>query len=683
VSNLIEECILALARDEITTFDGAARREWLVTNGLGGYAAGTVSGACTRRYHGLLVAALKPPVQRCVLLVKLDVSARYAGETFALACNEYEDGAVDPHGYRHLESFAVDGPVPTWTFAVADARLTQRVWMAQGENTTYLTLSLTRANAPIELEVTPLCTGRDHHWQLRGARPVQPRAIDGGVEIAGFEQAPSCRVVCDRGSFDLQPAWHWKFRHRAESERGLDDVEDLFRPGVFRLSLGPRETATFTCSTQEIAPHAGGTPLGDVRRRQRLLMKALPRKAPSWIARLAVAADQYLVRRGAEEGGATVIAGYPWFADWGRDTMIALPGLTLATGRLEPAARILRTFAGHVSEGMLPNRFPDAGEPPEYNTVDATLWFFNAIDRYLAHGGDETLGRDLYPVLCDIVEWHRRGTRYGIQVDGGDGLLRAGEPGVALTWMDAKVGDRAVTPRIGKAVEINALWYNALAVMQTLATRLGDRDRARAFAAAAHRARSSFRSRFWYHHGGYLYDVVDMPDGHADASLRPNQIFALSLPHPLLDAAEARAVVDVCAHRLWTPVGLRSLARSEPGYVARYGGAPHERDGAYHQGTVWSWLLGPFAIAHHASYGDAERALAFLEPLASHLPEACMGQISEIFDAEAPHSPRGCFAQAWSVAEVLRAWLEITRTKAPTRARASTPRKSLPTTERT
>ena len=668
---------LMLSRDEITSFEAAVRREWLVTNGLGGYAAGTVSGACTRRYHGLLVAALTPPVQRCLLIAKLEVSARYAGQAFALACNEYADGTTDPHGYRHLESFTLEGLVPTWTYALADARLVQRVWMVHGENTTCVSLALERASAPVDLDVAPLCTGRDYHWQLRGSRPVVLHGVQGGVEISGFDRVPSYRIVCDRGRFDTKADWHWQFRHRVESARGLDDVEDLLSPGVFRLTLAPGETATFVCSTREVVPHAGEPLLERARRRERRLIEALPATAPNWIRRLALAADQFLVRRGADATGATIIAGYPWFADWGRDTMIALPGLTLATGRHDVAAKILRTFAEHVSEGMLPNRFPDAGELPEYNTVDATLWYFSAIGGYLAGGGDAGLARELYPVLCDIVDWHQRGTRYGIHVDPADGLLHAGEPGVQLTWMDAKVGDRVVTPRTGKPVEINALWYNALVIMHGLAKRLGDRLRARAFDEAARRARSSFRARFWYERGGYLYDVVDTPGGEPDASLRPNQLFAMSLPNALLDASEARAVVDICARALWTPVGLRSLGSDQPGYVPHYGGGPQERDAAYHQGTAWSWLLGPFALAHHAAYGDSGRALAFLEPIAAHLPEACVGQISEIFDGDAPHAPHGCFAQAWSVAEVLRAWLEITKSKKEGGSSARPARRSL------
>jgi predicted glycogen debranching enzyme len=668
---------MKLTRDAMAHFDAAARHEWLVTNGLGGFACGTVSGARTRRYHGLLVAALRPPVGRCVLLAKLDAVAHYGGSRFDLGCNEYADGAIDGRGFSHLESFAVEGLVPTFAWAIADARLVQRVWMAQGENTTCVSFALERATQPIELEVVPLCTGRDYHAELRGPVPAELRPVAGGVEIAGFPGMPAWRLVCDRGRFDAMPDWYWNFRHRVEAERGLDATEDLLRPGVFRLTLAPGESATFVCSTREVVPHAGDSLLARERRRAEELLRAAPPGAPDWVQRLVLAADQYLVRRGPDGTGASVIAGYPWFADWGRDTMIALPGLTLAIGRRDVAARILRTFAGHVSEGMLPNRFPDAGETPEYNTVDATLWYFHALDRYLAQADDEPLARELYPVLCDIIDAHRRGTRYGIRVDPDDGLLASGEPGVQLTWMDARVGDRVVTPRTGKAVEINALWHNALAVTAALAAKLRDDARANELATAAARVRASFEKRFWHGAGGHLYDVIDTPSGEPDASLRPNQLFALSLPHRLLEGARARAVVDACARTLWTPVGLRSLAPGEAGYTARYAGGPEARDGAYHQGTVWSWLLGPFALAHYAAYGDAPRALAWLEPVAAHLADACVGQVSEVFDGDAPHAPGGCFAQAWSVAELLRAWLELAET---TRTRTTGSRTAARTT---
>ncbi|MGH8310264.1 MAG: amylo-alpha-1,6-glucosidase, partial [Steroidobacteraceae bacterium] len=403
--------------------------------------------------------------------------------------------------------------------------------------------------------------------------------------------------------------------------------------------------------------------------RQARLLDGVPATAPEWIRTLTLAADQFIVQRADSAGravGKTVIAGYPWFGDWGRDTMIALPGLALATDRAPDAASILRTFAAAASEGMLPNRFPDSGETPEYNTVDATLWYFHAIDAYLGVADDRALLRELYPALKEIVECHRRGTRYGIHMDPSDGLLFAGEAGVQLTWMDAKVGDWVVTPRIGKPVEINALWHFALTRMGEWAGTLGEPAAASDYSNAASRVATSFARRFWFAEGGYLYDVIDTPDGGVDASLRPNQIFAVSLGTELLDDTRERAVVDTCARELLTPVGLRSLSRRHADYVPRYRGGPRERDGAYHQGTVWSWLLGPFALAHFRVYGDAAHARALLEGIAGHLGEACLGTVSEIFDADAPHAPKGCFAQAWGVSETLRAWHHLTQAAART-----------------
>jgi predicted glycogen debranching enzyme len=401
-----------------------------------------------------------------------------------------------------------------------------------------------------------------------------------------------------------------------------------------------------------------------------MLLRAVPSEAPEWIRHLTLAADQFIVARGdgtPRGGGTTVIAGYPWFGDWGRDTMIALPGLTLTTGRAADAASILRTFAIHVSEGMLPNRFPDGGEPPEYNTVDATLWYFHAIDAYLQATADHALLRDLYPTLRDIIDWHQRGTRYGIRVDPADGLLRAGVANVQLTWMDAKFGNWVVTPRIGKAVEINALWHFALERMAAWARVLGQAGAADGYGAEAERVRESFIGSFWSEDAGYLYDVIDGPGGQPDAhgrrvdsSLRPNQIFAVSLTPGLLDARRARAVVNSCSRELLTPVGLRSLSPRHPDYSGSYSGGPRERDAVYHQGTVWSWLLGPFVLAHYRVYADETQAHALLAGLAPHLGEACLGTVSEIFDGAAPHAPRGCIAQAWSVAETLRAWYSIT-----------------------
>jgi predicted glycogen debranching enzyme len=650
--------LIELRGSELASFAASAGREWLVTNGLGGYAAGSIGGARTRRYHGLLVAALKPPVERTVLVAKLDVTARYRGEVIALGSNEYADGTVDPRGFERLESFALEGQTPVWRYAIGDAVLEQRVTMVHGENTTLVSLRLVNGSAPMTLTLKPFCTYRDYHGQTRGAGWTLGTApLPRGVEMRAFDGAQLYRLEIDRGTFASAPGWYWSFKQRAETARGLDDREDLFVPGEFVATLAAGETLTLRLSTAagDIAPLAFAA---ERQRQQHMLGAAGVAREPEWVQRLVLAADQFIVRRGAAANGRTVIAGYPWFSDWGRDTMIALPGLALATGRHEVARNVLRTFAQFVSEGMLPNRFPDAGERPEYNTVDATLWYFHALDEYLAATGDRTLLTELYPVLLYIVEAHVKGTRYRIHADS-DGLLYAGEPGVQLTWMDAKVGDWVVTPRIGKPVEINALWYRALVAMESFAALQGDTLAERRFAQLKGNALRSFRRRYWSKERGYLADVVDGPAGSADFSLRPNQLFAVSLDTGLLEREQARAVVDVAARELWTPVGLRSLAPREPGYAGRYEGGPRERDAVYHQGTVWSWLLGPFALAHFNVYRDAGAAQAYLAGIAPHLREACVGQISEIFDGDEPHKPEGCVAQAWSVAEVLRAWRAI------------------------
>ena len=636
----------------------ALEREWLVTNGLGGFACSSVALANTRRYHGVLVASLKPPVQRVLMVAKVEPTVRYRGAEFRLGCSEFADGTLAPRGFEWLSAFRLDNGLPTWTYAFADALLEQRIWMADGRNTTYVSFTLAAASAPADLELLPLCTYRDYHSQTRGGWRLAVDTEERGCRVTAFAGAQPYRLLTDRGEFVLSTDWYWNFHHRVEAQRGLDAQEDLFRPGLFRARLEPGETLTLIATAESAAP--------DARRRREARLQAAPAAAPPWIRRLALAADQFIVRRARAEGtpdGTTVIAGYPWFSDWGRDTMIALPGLALATGRMADAASILRTFAAHVSEGMLPNRFPDGGETPEYNTVDATLWYFHALARYLDATDDQALLRELYPTMREIIDWHRRGTRHSIHVDPDDGLLYAGEPGVQLTWMDAKVGDWVVTPRIGKPVEINALWHYALFSMANWAHTLHDSRAALDYEQDARRVAAAFAPAFWFEAGGYLHDVVDGPEGtpgvrgaRVDASLRPNQIFAVSLGTDLLDARRARAVVDTCARELLTPVGLRSLSPRDSRYVGQYCGGPRQRDGAYHQGTVWSWLLGPFALAHYRVYGDPAHARGLLAGLAPHLDEACIGTVSEIMDGDAPHAPRGCFAQAWSVSETLRAW---------------------------
>ncbi len=478
--------LLRLHRDTLGDFDGATRREWLVTNGIGGFASGSVAGAATRRYHGLLVAALHPPVGRTVLVAKFDVTALYNGKTHALSSNEYADGTIDPHGYRLIEQFALEGTIPTWTYAIGDAQLVQRIWMEHGTNATYVQFELTRASQPMQLNVAPLCTHRDYHAQYRGRFEPSVSTTPSGFAIDAYSGAWRYSVVSDRGGFQSRAVVVLEFqtprriRTRARRRRGS------VPPGRFVVDLEAGQRVTMVCATDDAAMPAGD-PLERERARQRSLIgrPAGWIRQPGWIRQLKLAADQFVVRRCSEhegdaDAGATVIAGYPWFSDWGRDTMIALPGLTLSTGRAPIAAEILTTFARFVSEGMLPNRFPDQGETPEYNTVDATLWYFDAIAQYFDHTGDTALPRALYPLLVEIIDRHISGTRYGIRVDPRDGLLAAGVPGVQLTWMDAKIGDWVVTPRSGKAVEINALWYRALRVTRGFARRFDDMSAAAA-----------------------------------------------------------------------------------------------------------------------------------------------------------------------------------------------------------
>lgn len=661
---------MSLPRSLITQAPEALGREWLVTNGIGGFASGTIAQANTRRYHGLLIASLKPPVDRVVMVAKADVTVGYRSRQFELGCNEFADGTIAPQGFLHLSGFRLDDQVPTWTYVFADAVLEQRIWMAYGRNTTYASFTLLAASEAVHFELNPLCTYRDYHGHTQGGWSLDVRGEAAGCRVTAFPGARPYRLLLSQGEFVVNPDWYWRLRHRVEGERGLDETEDLLHPGTFRAGLEPGQTITFVVTAETEEPELAATSAEQESQRRRLLFLATPTDAPEWIRRLTFAADQFIVSRAGSTAdgtpslnGKTVIAGYPWFSDWGRDTMIALPGLTLATGRTADAAAILRTFAQHTSQGMLPNRFPDSGESPEYNTVDAGLWYFHAVAAYLGATHDETFLRDIYPTLKEIIEWHQRGTRYSIHVDATDGLLYAGEAGVQLTWMDAKIGDWVVTPRVGKPVEINALWHFALARMAEWAHTLKDRPAATRYAQDAEHVAATFSDTFWFEEGGYLYDVVDGPNEpvnvhgrHVDASIRPNQIFAVSLGTDLLDAHRARAVVETCSRELLTPVGLRSLSPRDPRYAGVYAGGSEARDAVYHQGTVWSWLLGPFALAHYRVHHNKQHANALLAGMAAHLDDACLGSVSEILDGDAPHRPRGCFAQAWSVSETLRIW---------------------------
>jgi predicted glycogen debranching enzyme len=653
--------MLTWGRDVTGDLAAAERREWLCVNGIGGFASGTIAGTQTRRYHGLLVAALAPPLGRTLLAAQVHDSVDYAGHSWALFCGRWTSGVADPAGYLLIERFHLDATTPIWTYAVADALLERRVWMEPGANTTYVRWRLLRGSEPVALTIKALVNHRDYHattrgggWQMGVARTPD------GLRVTAFDGARPLLMLARGADAEPAHAWYRDFDLPRERERGLDHVDEHLHAGTFRARLEPGGALTLALSA-EPAPSLDGEAAWERRERHDAGVLAhwegaQPRAAaaPAWIRRLVLAADQFVVRRSLPDDpdGATVIAGYHWFGDWGRDTMIALPGLTLETGRPDTARRILTTFARFVDRGMLPNRFPDHSEAPEYNTVDATLWYVEAVRAYHAATDDDGLLKDLWPTLESIVAWHRDGTRYGIRQDPADGLLAAGEPGVQLTWMDARIGDWVVTPRIGKPVEINALWYNALVAMAGFARRL--RRPAGDLETQAARVARGFE-RFWSARDGWCLDVLDGPDGD-DATLRPNQVFAVSLPASPLPPARRRAVVDACARHLLTSYGLRSLAQFDARYVGRYGGDQRARDAAYHQGTTWGWLLGPFALAHFAAYGDAAAARRYLEPLADHLGDHGLGSIAEIFDGDAPFAPNGCIAQAWSVAETLRAW---------------------------
>jgi predicted glycogen debranching enzyme len=653
-------------REICGVLEAAEQREWLVTNGIGGFASGTVSGNLTRRYHGLLVAALAPPVGRTQLVAKLDETARYDGGEYALATNRWESGAVEPQGYVNIESFRLDGTTPLWQFAVADALIEKRIWMKHGENTTYVQYTILRGTQNVELVAKCFVNYRDFHASTHaGDWQMKIEAVTSGVKITAFEGATAFYLLGAGTTVELKHDWYRDCFLPQEKYRGLDDREDHLLAAVFRATLKKDQSVTLVFSTSsEVEMDAAAARASNVAREDKLLAQwssqdpQAAAEAPSWIRQLVLAADQFIVKRVLpdEPDGRSIIAGYHWFADWGRDTMIALPGLTLATGRPDIAKKILLAFARYVDGGMLPNNFPDAGGRPEYNTADAALWFFEAVRQYFAATQDTATLSKLFPVMERMISAHLAGTRYHIQVDATDGLLYAGEPGVQLTWMDAKVGDWVVTPRIGKPVEINALWLNALETMASLAP--PSKKSSELFGKLAAQVKQSF-GKFWNESVGYCYDVIDAPGIGSDASLRPNQIFAVSLPQSPLNPAQQKAVVDICARRLLTSYGLRSLAQSDHAYQGHYRGNTRERDGAYHQGTVWGWLLGPFVLAHLRVYGDPQAAGSFLAPLGKQIHSHGLGTLSEIFDGDAPFTPRGCIAQAWTVGEILRACVRL------------------------
>ena len=657
---------IQFGREICNDLAAAEAREWLVTNGIGGFASGTLAGSFTRRYHGILVAALQPPVGRTQMVGAVDEVVNYAGQEFQLGTHHWASGVVAPQGFAQIEEFWLDQTTPVWTYALGDARLEKRIWMKQGENTTYVQYTL-RKGSEAELDLKVLVNYRDFHSVTHGGDwRMQMERVAHGIRVTAYERATPFYLRCLGADCDPLHIWYRDCAFPLEAERGLEDREDQLLAASFRARLESGQPLTLVLSTSEATSLDGEAAHRASAARADAILAACHSaggnagtEEPTWQKQLVLAADQFIVKRPLPEepNGNSIIAGYHWFGDWGRDTMIALPGLTLATGRPEIARQILLAFAEYADGGMLPNNFPDAGGKPEYNSIDAAMWYFEAVRQYVTATKDAKTLEKLFAVLAGMIEAHAQGTRYNIHVDPADGLLYGGEPGVQLTWMDAKIGDWVVTPRTGKPVEINALWINALAAMAEFAQML--RTPAERYEQMETAAKASFQ-KFWNAERNCCFDVIDAPGIGNDASLRPNQIFAASLPVSPLTPQQQKAVVDTCAAHLLTPVGLRSLAPGEPGYAGHYRGGPRERDAAYHQGTVWAWLQGPFALAHYRVYKDRAAAQRFLETLGSRMDTYGIGTLPEIYDGDAPQKPRGCIAQAWSVGEVLRAWRELT-----------------------
>ncbi|MHC1789741.1 amylo-alpha-1,6-glucosidase [Solidesulfovibrio sp.] len=651
-------------------------REWLVTNGLGGYASGTVTGAITRRYHGLLVAALPNPLGRVMMVNGLSERLRLPSRR--VVCTGAEELAgVAPESVYPLTAFCLDHGLPVWRYEIDGFVLEKRLLMPYQQNTVHVTYRLLRGEGMLRLNLRPALQFRSHDALVGPLPSISYRlsVFENRFEITGEPNYPILRLQLTgpATAFTVDGKVTATIPYRTERDRGYAWKGSLWSPGYFRTDLEQGQETTLIASTEGWDAIEAQSPEAAYRseseRCDHLLRLAGPALQSGPAAQLVLAADQFLITpvgrvqdavraKAAGDDVRTIIAGYHWFTDWGRDTMISLEGLTLLTGRINEAGWILRTFAEYIRNGLIPNMFPEGEAGGLYHTADATLWFFHAFNRYLGATNDQATLRLLLPKFQDIIEHHWRGTDFGIAVDPADGLLRQGAPGYQLTWMDAKVDDWVVTPRRGKAVEINALWYNALRLLEGWLAQSGDAAAADAMGQRAEQVRDSFNNRFWFASGGYLYDVVDGETGGDDAACRPNQVLAISLDHPVLNESRWSSVMAVVTRELLTPVGLRSLAPGHPDYKAHYYGDLRSRDAAYHQGTVWAWLIGPYVEAWLKLHpGRQAEAREFLAGLMGNLDAACVGSLSEVFDAEPPYLARGCIAQAWSVAETLRCWV--------------------------
>jgi len=677
---------IRLGPDVLSDFDKAIRMEWLVTNGLGGYASSTALGINTRKYHGLLVAAFNPPVDRRVLLTKLDEEMRIGNETHLIGSNEFKHG-VSSEGYRFLVDFSL-APIPTYRYLVHGVQLGKTIFMPHGKNATVVTYEILNSHEDkVTISVSPLVNSRHFHLVTdKGnlAWSFIQKPFEKGVTIQPSIPLSTLTISSNGQYFADEGRWVKETYFRVDASRGESYLDDCFQPGRFELSVAPKERkkfyvlATAGKSEKEALSLFSSIHEGDIdtlyiqelERRKSLLERFQERytgvKIEDWLKWLILATDSFLVNR-ESTNRKSMIAGYHWFEDWGRDSLISLPGLTLVTGRFGDAREILLTFKHYCDKGIIPNRFPDqAGDTPVYNSVDATLWFFNAILQYLKYTGDfDFVQKELWDVLRSIVEHLVQGTVYNIHVED-DGLLAHG---AQLTWMDAAVNYQFVTPRDGKAVEVQALWYNALKTMELLAARFNQREEARKYSDMAEKAGKNFKKKFWNPNENSLYDVVRGEQ--VDPSLRPNQVIAVALDFSMLDKATGEKVVEIVRRKLWGTYGLKTLPDNDPRYIGEYSGDCSQRGKAYHNGTVWAWLLGPFTTAFLKvkNYDESWRRFAFenfLQPIfREEIFKAGLGTISEIFDGNPPHSPRGCIAQAWSVAEPLRAFVEDVTLKRP------------------
>lgn len=650
--------MITINKETLSDFSKSSRLEWIDTNGLGGYASSTVLGLNTRRYHGLLVAALNPPVEREVIVSKLDETLIIKNKSYELSTNQFP-GKVHPEGYKYLVEFNKD-LFPEFIYQVCHVRIKKTISSIHCKNSTTVIYEVLDSEDEFILHLSPFIAMRDFHSLRKANDNIRSEySFQNGMFELKFNSHPnSLYANISKGDFVSQQDWHYNFEYLEELDRGLDYREDLFKPGYFKVNLNKGDKVVITFSTNPITRDCLAVFNQEKLRREKIIEKS---KDDEVLKSLTLAADQFIVNRKAM--GKTVIAGYHWFSDWGRDTMISLVGLTLATNRFNDAQSILETFANSMDRGMIPNRFPDRGEAPEYNTVDATLWFFIAAKKYLDATNDFYFVREtLYPRFKKIIEWHQKGTRHNIHEDF-DGLLYAGEHGVQLTWMDAKIGDWVVTPRQGKAVEINALWYNALMIAAYLADIFNDKECITMFKEKTKQIFKSFNESFWNEDASCLYDYID--GDYNDSSFRPNQLYAVSLPHKLMDKEKAKAIVDKVYEKLYTPFGLRSLSPDDKNYKPIYTGDQYSRDSAYHQGTVWSFLLGAFADAIEYAYPQEknERIKKIIEDFIPHLSTVGLGTISEIFDGDYPHNPKGCISQAWSVAEFLRIYKKYSEIK--------------------